>query len=101
MTNIDNYNDNFNRIYTDFVSHEFGNLPSVRQLFQGEPFIQIEAATAKIDFRPRILDLLSKKWFLIDTGAAVSVYPKSMCPFAKQNEQIALRAINGEKINFR
>ena len=54
------------------------------------------------DYRPRIKDKNSGRFFLIDTGAALSVIPKSMVADEvaglKQDEGSALQAINGSKV---
>ena len=82
-----NCDDVDSKIYTDFQSFEFGNMPTVNQLFWGEyhakPLAQtyfeqltkqaIEiASTVHIDsdYRPRIKDLNSGLLMLVDTGAA-------------------------------
>ena len=86
-------------IYTDFTSHEFGK-PQVKQLLWGDynrkPVAQMDfdrlvikacqqVAAADVDdvtehdFRPRIKDLNSGLYFLVDTGAACSVFPKKHC----------------------
>ena len=76
-------------IHTDLTSHEFG-MPKVKQLLWGtyhrKPVAQMDfdrlvikacqevaAAddSADHDFRPRVKDLNSGKFFLIDTGAAL------------------------------
>ena len=50
------------------------------------------------DFRPRAKDLNSNTYFLVDTGAAVSVYPRSMVTNAKCDVTRGLEAVNGTKI---
>ena len=40
---------------------------------------QVAAASGQYDIRPRIFDKNSKKWCLLDSGAAVTVYPSSLC----------------------
>ena len=51
------------------------------------------------DFRPRIKDLNSGQFFLIDTGAAQSVIPRSMVKGAPEMDQNnALQAVNGTRI---
>ena len=103
------------KIYTDFGSFEFGSEPQVKQLLWGEyqfkPVAQsnwelqvakaseIAAnATADSDFRPRIKDHNSGLFMLVDTGAAVSVFPKKLCPRASVDNSKALKAVNGSTI---
>lgn len=103
-----------NRIYTDYLSHEFGITP-VRQLLWGtyeqKPLLQqswdmqvqtaseIAAASQDIaDSRPRIKDLNSGKLILIDTGASVSVWPKSDFPEAVIDNAVGLKALNGNQM---
>ena len=98
-------------IYTDFTSNEFGTTP-VEQLIWGEfktkPVAQhqwevqvsqaietiVAAAEKDHDFRPRIKDLHTGKYFLIDTGACLSVYPKSECPDAIRDNNKGLQAVS-------
>ena len=96
----DECNDKSDKIYADFTSNEFG-MPHVEQVLWGEYShkpqaqelfqIQVRKAVDSIvaasekdshDFRPRIKDLNTGKYFLINTGACVSVYPKKWCPNA-------------------
>ena len=56
-------------------------------------------AIKTIDVRPRLYDLHSKSWLLLDTGAACSVYPKSLFPTAQLDTKKALKAVNGTTIN--
>ena len=104
-------------LYLDFASFEFGNAP-VRSLVWGEyarkPSCQMDwdrrvlRACRKIestsdpgdhDFRPRVKDLNSGRFFLVDTGASLSVYPKSWCSeVVALDASKALQAVNGSKI---
>ena len=78
-------------IHTDFMSFEFGN-PQVQQLLWGsyskKPVAQVDFDRLVIkackavdaasdpgdhDFRPRVKDLNSCEFMLIDTGASLSV----------------------------
>ena len=54
--------------------------------------------TADHDFRPHIKDLNSGRLFLVVTGAAVSVFPKSDDHKGDPDENVGLQAINGAKI---
>ena len=54
-----------------------------------------QADKDKYDFRPRVKDLISNSYFLIDTGASLSIYPKRLCPDAKLDEGKGLQAVNG------
>ena len=108
--------DKSTEIHTDFSSNEFENAP-VKQLLWGsykkKPVAQIDldhlvikacqeiasnTDTADHDFRPRIKDLNSGICFLIDTGAALSVFPKSDDHSEPMDENKGLQAINGTKI---
>ena len=99
------------------MSNEFG-LPPVKQLLWGtyhkkpaaqmdfdrliiKACQQISASddTADHDFRPRIKDLNSGTYFLIDTGAAQSVLPRYMVKEElKLDTDRGLQAVNGTKI---
>lgn len=50
------------------------------------------------DERPRVYDGISKTWILVDTGAAVSVWPKAWCENVTVDKNRSLLAINGTKI---
>ena len=106
-------------IHTDFMTHEFGN-PQVQQLLWGsyrkKPVAQMDFDRLVIkacraidasddpgdhDFRPRVKDLNTGLYFLIDTGASISVFPKHLCPDLKNAQpevHKGLKAINGSKI---
>ena len=90
-------------------------MPIVKRLMWGEYFMKpvaqvdfenkvrqaveaIAAADGDQDFRPRLKCLNTKMHFLIDTGAAISVYPCRLCPNAKEDFKKGLQAINGSKI---
>ena len=48
------------------------------------------------DLRPYVRDKLSNKWFLVDTGAAATIFPKSMCDNdPKSDPKTKLLAVNG------
>ena len=105
------------KIYADFLSNEFKEAqveqviwgpytmkPQAQQIFE----VQVKEAVGQVvaaaeaqnsDFRPRIKDLNSKKYFLIDTGACVSVYPKSFCPNAVLDDKKGLKAVNGSTLS--
>ena len=106
-------------IHTDFMSNEFGNSPVQRLLwgsYHKKPVAQMDfdhliiKACQQIasnnepsdlethDFRPRIKDLNSGQFFLIDTGAATSVIPKSDDDDAPMDHKTGLQAVNGTKI---
>ena len=104
------------KIHVDMISNEFGD-PSVKQVIWGEygdkPVSQIywddlvTAAAQQIaeteeiesqDVRPRVKDLNSGQFLLVDTGAQISVWPKSLCPEAKLDESKGLQAVNGSKM---
>ena len=59
----------------------------------------LAAAEKEGDFRPRIKDLNSGHYFLIDTGACTSVYPKKWCPDAILDSSRGLQAVNGSTIS--
>ena len=50
------------------------------------------------DLRPRIYDYNAKLWFLVDSGAACSCFPKSYFPDAQPDPTKILQAVNGAKI---
>ena len=115
LIHIDN-NEKSAEIYTDYISHEFGN-PHVKQLLWGsynkKPVAQMDwdrlvikacqnVASSNnegdLDFRPRIKDKNSGLYFLVDTGAAVSVLPKTTEPETDCDVTRGLEAVNGSKI---
>ena len=101
------------KIYSDFSSNEFGD-SLVKQLVWGtyhikpvsQEIFEINVRKAaksvvadqKSDFRPRIKDLNTGMYYLIDTGACVSVFPKSQCPGAKLDQSKGLQAVNNTTI---
>ena len=54
--------------------------------------------TLTSDLRPRLFDYNSGRWLLVDSGAAVSVYPRSAFPNAPKDPDKVLQAVNGAKI---
>ena len=52
-----------------------------------------------LDRRPRIKDHNSGLHFLIDSGAAISIFPKAKCPNAKKDKSGGLSAVNGSKLD--
>ena len=50
------------------------------------------------DTRPRIFDINTKSWFLVDTGASVSIVPHSWYPRNQPDAGRALQAVNGTRI---
>ena len=50
------------------------------------------------DLRPRVYDHNAKMWLLLDTGAAISCYPRSAFPNAKPDPTRLLQAVNGAKV---
>ena len=53
---------------------------------------------AKQDPRPRVFDCNTKKWFLVDSGAAVSIVPHTWYPRTTPDTGRALQAVNGTRI---
>ena len=99
---IDDIHKSDDEIYADFESNQLGKPPLVRQDYWGQygikPKEQIDwearvkwaaqtvaAVSDFIDDRPRIRDLNSGLTFLIDSGAAISIFPKAKCPKAKKD----------------
>ena len=58
----------------------------------------VSAAEREGDFRPRVKDLNTGHYFLIDTGACTSVYQLKYCPDAKLDSSKGLQAVNGSTI---
>ena len=110
--------DKSQEIYTDLLSNEFGTPPVQRYIwgaYNRKPAAQMDfdhliiKACQEIaandssdiqahDFRPMIKDLNSGLFFLIDTGAATSVFPKSDDHKVPMDEKTGLQAVNGTKI---
>ena len=59
----------------------------------------IASTVASTDMRPRIKDRNSGARILIDTGAAISVWPKDKCGSSTLDATSALRAVNGTTIS--
>ena len=51
------------------------------------------------DIRPRVENKITKEWLLIDSGAMLTVYPRSRYPEAKLDLNQSIRAINKTTIN--
>ena len=101
-------------IHTDILTHEFGD-PRVKRLLWGnkykKPSAQMDFDRLVIkacrqiakaddkgdhDYRPRVKDLNSGRYFLLDTGAALSVFPHSGVQ-SDVDDGGGLQAINGSK----
>ena len=54
--------------------------------------------TRQGDRRPLIKDTNLGKWILVDSGAAVTIWPVTEAAKAKPDSSLVLRAVNGEKI---
>ena len=50
------------------------------------------------DIRPRAFDQISKEHLLIDSGAQISVWPRSRFPEAKLDPYVSIQAVNKSKI---
>ena len=51
------------------------------------------------DIRPRLKNGITGEWMLLDTGAQITVVPKSMYPKAKLDKYMSIQAVNKTKIN--
>ena len=53
-----------------------------------------------VDLRPRVYCNKLKQWVLVDSGAAVTVWPKTLCPpqVLDHNAPLALEAVNKTKL---
>ena len=71
-------------------------------VFQNYPYLAGNIGGAyipdKIDIRPKMFDKAEGLWLLIDTGAAVCVWPKKRFPQAKVDKAVTLQAVN--KLRF-
>ena len=56
------------------------------------------AGPAKNDYRPRIKDKNSQRWFLVDTGAAVTVFPRKWHKTGQLDGQRTLKTVSGSFI---
>ena len=57
------------------------------------------ASEKKLDFRPRAFCSRTKRSYLVDSGAALSVFPKSALPHhVDLDPAVSLRAVNGTVI---
>ena len=119
--NSDNFSQTPSRLFrgTSTVSHQdedddehdamWGDAYPFKPVAQStwEDKVRVAAVTAAAvdvhtnltsDLRPRIYDYNSKQWLLVDSGAAVSCFPKSFFPAAKLNPNQTLQAVNGAVI---
>ena len=66
----------------------------------GDEVSAIEATyrreTGNFDFRPKVFDVITKSWTLLDTGSCVSCSPVQ--PGDVEDPNYKLRAVNGETI---
>ena len=69
-----------------------------RQVLKACKTIASTTDLADHDFRPRIKDLNTGLYMLIDTGAAVSVFPRTLSKNSTLDVKTGLQAINGTKI---
>ena len=75
-----------------------------RAMTENYPFMhtahEIAAAIGQsnYDYRPRFLDGVSQQWLLLDTGSAVTVWPRRDHPESQIDKQCTLRAVNKTKI---
>ena len=101
-------------IYTDFDFVE--NLPEIHSVEQKiEPSHKMSGNTVvdhwksqlmlyaaqnsiKYDIRPKAQDKISKEWLLIDSGAQISIWPKSKFPSAEYDPNMSIQAVNKSKI---
>ena len=51
------------------------------------------------DLRPYVKDKLTNTWLLVDSGAAVSVWPSSKCDNPIMDPNVKLHAVNNSKID--
>ena len=65
---------------------------------QEEKWSTVAATTAKTDIRPWLWDPVLKTHILIDTGAAISVIPKTYYPNARLDTRVVLKAVNQQKL---
>ena len=103
--------------FTDFSTSSFSENPLNKQglwgVYNHQPVAQtqwskmVEVAAAQAaevksdcstDVRPHVYDRRSKQWLMLDSGAAVSIWPKRLLPEAMPTTN-ALRAVNGTKIS--
>ena len=60
---------------------------------------KVEANKAAADDeRPHVYDFTTKSWYLVDSGAAVSIVPRKWFPRTTPDTGRALQAVNGTRI---
>ena len=98
-------------MYEDFWAQSWGVYPQ-KPAAQVDWDNQVEKAALHIarvdkvaanskeaqDARPRVYDANSKAWFLVDSGAAVSILPHKWYPRTTPDTGRALQAVNGTRI---
>ena len=122
LISFDNFSDSNEKIYADFsfLSNSVSETPSTNREpwgeYQQQPLCQIEwtkqvqvAAIAaantpdprppdKTDMRPHVRDRRSRLWVMLDSGAAISIWPRREYPDLPQ-AQSSLVAVNGSRIS--
>ena len=53
----------------------------------------------KYDMRPHVYDRVSQAWCLVDSGAQLSIWPRTYYPRATKNARPCLKAVNGSPID--
>ena len=60
--------------------------------------VDVPETAMTADPRPRAYDYNTRRWMLLDSGAAVSCFPRAHFPQSTINPNQILQAVNGEKI---
>ena len=117
MISLDNFANTNEKIYADFsfLSNSVSEYPSTNRETWGGfqqvkwpdqvPISAIAAATTqdprppdRTDMRPHVKDRRSKLWIMLDSGAAISIWPRSQYPQLPPSHS-SLVAVNGSRIS--
>ena len=83
------------RFDTGDISRRFDTLPPHLAHLAGTTWQGLVAN----DIRPRVEDSITNEWLLIDSGAMLTVYPRSRYSNAEIDENRSIRAINRSRIH--
>ena len=100
--NVDEF-DHSEQIYLDLDSYEFSELQDISSrdkegIIEETKGIFAAKSDCDTDLRPKAYCSRTKRAFLVDSGAAVSVFPRAAFPDVQADDAVHLRAVNGSLI---
>ena len=96
-------NSDYAHIFKDGIKWggQYHRKPECQEIYEYEVKSALEnicAAEYKDDVRPKLYDLNSKETILIDSGAAVSIWPRRQFSNVTADPTTFLKAVNGSKL---